>query len=92
MKTLLIYLAGVATPFVFVLCFWLYFSYIEWREDRRYKRAWELFGQEFDNLTADQLADCKKLWKSKFWHYERMHSDRDRYFSMRWEYGNTNAV
>lgn len=89
MKTFLIYLLGVATPFVGFLLTVGWWSLQDWRASQRYVRAWAKFGAEFDSLTEQHLASCRARWAEEPHKYDRICDDRSRYFTMRWQYGNT---
>lgn len=92
MNTPIIYLAGVATPFV------VWFAYIGYevakdaKAHRRYKRAWDKFGDEFDELTPGQLEFHQRRWADDPSKYAQICDDRSRYFTMRWQYGHTKDV
>jgi hypothetical protein len=92
MKSFIIYVSGVLTPFAILLVCSLLGELADWRARRRYKRAWDKFSAEFDTLTPQHLAACRARWDAEPYNYERYHSDRARYFAMRWQYGNTTEV
>lgn len=91
-KFLLIYLAGVATPFL-ALAVWIgREAYAEWKISRRYQRAWDHFCAQFDRLTPEELTAIRERWALEPWHYDRFEDDRSRYFDLKWEYGRTKEV
>lgn len=89
MKTLLIYLVGVATPFVALVLINSWHWIIEHRNWKRYERAWAKFSAEFDKLSDSELSGCRSTWKAKPWRFDHYSCDRDRYFALRWNHGNT---
>lgn len=92
MSTLITYLAGVITvPLVFAgITGWWTFQ--DWLAARRYQRAWDKFGAEFDRLPRRELALYQALWAEAPWDYAHVCDDRSRYFKMRWKYGQTKEV
>lgn len=92
MKSLIIYIAGVLTPFAILLAVCAKWSMDDWRDRRRYQRALDKFSAEFDKLTEQHLAACKARWAEEPWNYQHVCDDRGRYFRMRWQHGNTTDV
>ncbi len=88
MNAWLAYALGLATPFAIVIGDAAYLAFRDWLDKRRYQRAWDRFGEEFDALTPGQL----EFWRAK-WRCNpcalRLCDDRARYFAMRWENGRT---
>jgi hypothetical protein len=91
-KSLLVFIAGFATPVALFLAANVYMAFEDWRDNRRYKRAWDKFSAEFEKLTPEHLSACRSRWAEDPCRYDRYFSDRDRYFSMRWQYGHTKEV
>ena len=89
---MLLYLAGLATPFVLIAAFYGWLTLQDWREARRYQRAWDKFGVEFASLTPGQLEFHQRIWAKRPDCYARFTTDRDRYFTMRWQSGFTTEV
>lgn len=92
MKTFIIYISGVLTPFAVLLVCTLLGEIADWRDRRRYERAWKKFSAEFKTLTPQHLESCRVRWAQEPHIYDRYHHDVDRYFAMRWQYGNTTEV
>lgn len=92
MKTGLIYLAGVATPFIALALLNSWHWLMDHRQWRRYERAWAKFSAEFDRLSDAEMAGCRSTWKAQRWRFDRYSSDRDRYFALRWNHGNTKDI
>lgn len=89
---MLYYLAGLATPFVLLLAFAAVLQFQDWREARRYQRAWDKFGVEFASLTPGQLEVHQQYWAERPNCYASLPDDRSRYFRMRWQSGFTTEV
>ena len=92
MKTILVYLLGFLTPPVLVMLALAFGDFMDWRERRRYKRAWDKFSAEFDQITPERLAECRAKWAKESYTYGPYCDDRSRYFAMRWQYGHTTEV
>ncbi len=92
MKTFLIYLAGVATPFACAFLFFCIGEYFDWQDRRRYQRAWDKFGKEFDSPCRGTLTAYQAQWKAEPWRFDRYADDRSRYFEMRWKHGQATDV
>lgn len=89
---MLLYLAGLATLPALFLAFYAYINIQDWREARRYQRAWDKFGLEFASLTPGQLDFHQRHWAKHPETYASLTCDRDRYFRMRWQSGFTTDV
>lgn len=92
MKLFLVYLAGFLTPFLFLAFLNASLALEEWRETRRYRKAWHKFSEEFDALSAIQLAAHRADWHEQPWRFEQYHDDRARYFAQRWNHGLTKEI
>lgn len=96
MNPYLAYILGVLTPPALIatptLIQWAFAIRDDSRDSRRYNRAWAKFGQEFDNLTNDQLIALRRHWTLEGSYMEHQSSDRDRYFLMKWRHGNTTEI
>lgn len=92
MNTIFIYFAGVGTLPIIGLFVALLDAIGEWRERRRYQRAWDKFSAEFDKLTGFELAELQVQWGNEEWRYGKYASDRDRYFAMKWKGGFTTEI
>ncbi len=92
MKSLLIYAAGFVTPFIIAFACMAVAFVTDWRASRRYQRAWDFFSKRFDALTPEQLDWHRAYWKEHSYRFEQIASDRERYFSMNWQWGQTKEV
>jgi hypothetical protein len=89
MKPLLIYLIGVATPFLVYAIYCAGYLWADHREFRRYERAWAMFTAEFDAMRPGERA---AFFATKDSDAYNNYAERDRYFMFRWQHGRTTEV
>jgi hypothetical protein len=92
MTSFLFYLAGFLTPILFFAAFQIAIELADWKNRRRYKKAYEKFTTEFDQLTPFQLADCRAIWDKDKLKYSQYCDDKDRYFALKWQHGYTTEI
>ncbi len=88
----LIYLAGFLSPFAIILLVNAPALLADWRHSRRYRRAWDHFGAEFDALSADRLAQFRCECAESPHIFQHICDDRSRYFVWRWQNGHTKEI
>lgn len=89
MTPLLPYLAGVATPFVAALALSLLCEFTDWRDRRRYQRAWNKFHGEWITMTPAERREFANNPPLHACHYA---SPEEMYFAHRWRHGQTTEV
>ncbi len=83
------YLLGILTPFTIWIIIGILSSISDWKQQRRYHRAWAKFSTEYDKLTPeDKLKFSREINPGD----TQYGSERDRWFAKKWRYGDTTEV
>ncbi len=88
MHIVYVYLLGILTPFIMVFIIGVIMSVSDWKDYRRYSRAYKKFTEEYEALSD---VDKFKFGETRD-SYDNHHFEKDRYFSVKWQYGQTTEI
>lgn len=91
MEKVIYYIAGLSTPFIIIGLYLLAHlcaePYREWRHSVRYNKAWRLFKAQYESLDGYEKGFYEKLLEG-----HRGATPLDKYFSYKWNNGQTEEV
>lgn len=78
---ILIYIAGFFTPALWAVCFALYHSYLSYKEQKKYAKAYQDYTYEYYHLTSAEKAIFEE---NKDTYGREFVSEADRWMHKRW--------